>query len=314
MKETEEEIVMVTAMDEDMLLAEQRRIEEQRVRYAGVEAKDFVHQKTSLFQKEETSKASLYDWNKRRAVHIDTKEKECIQRMGEKKHETNRTFQKSEAELNRSLKPDKGEIITSFGDIESEQAKINLSGKAQQRIYEVEWLRTPQIIEIRVEMIRSLKDKVPCGDYSVLVSILESMGGNALDFQNKVRSKKWRRMTKRRHHKGDYFDSELRFEDQLIVAAPCKEDLTPSMLLLFELFMLKSGDSSCTQVLGWGVFPLSDFDFNLNTGQFKIPMMYGPFDSGIYNYRDIQSAYNNNLDLWLANLYFEVFIYIYYLR
>lgn len=51
--------------------------------------------------------------------------------------------------------------------------------------------------------------------------------------------------------------------------------LMPSMAWLFELFLLKSRDYTHDQVLGWGVFPLINSDFEINIGKFKISLLFG---------------------------------------
>jgi hypothetical protein len=135
-------------------------------------------------------------------------------------------------------------------------------------------VKAPQPIEIRIELLRSLKDKVPRGRYAILCSIIDRLGGNVLDYQNKHKTKKWKRITKPKLHSGQYYQNEIRFQECLRLVAPSQGSVRPSMILLFELFMLKSKEFSCDQVLGWGVFPLLNPQFEINQGKFKVSILF----------------------------------------
>ena len=51
--------------------------------------------------------------------------------------------------------------------------------------------------------------------------------------------------------------------------------IEPSNVLLFELIMLQSDTVPKDYVVGWGVFPLVNSEFELNTGPFKVPLLFG---------------------------------------
>ena len=59
-------------------------------------------------------------------------------------------------------------------------------------------------------------------------------------------------------------------EESLMFVAPSRSEVKPSMAFLFELFLLKSPEYKHDQVLGWGVFPLIDSEFELIKGKFKV--------------------------------------------
>ena len=48
---------------------------------------------------------------------------------------------------------------------------------------------------------------------------------------------------------------------------PSKPNVSPSMVLVFELFILRGQATPTDQVVGWGVFPISDADFNIIEGK-----------------------------------------------
>ena len=139
-----------------------------------------------------------------------------------------------------------------------------------------------------------------------MCSIIDRIGGNVLDYQDKQRSRRWKRITAPKYHGGKYTDEVMRFEENLLLVGPSKFIATPSMVMLFELFLLKSKTFSHDQVFGWGVFPLLNNELEYNKGRFRIPLLFGPVDHSIVKYGDIEKSIRNNMDTWLCNLYFSM--------
>jgi hypothetical protein len=144
-----------------------------------------------------------------------------------------------------------------------------LTGSSAKKGDSGDWQSVLQKIEVRIEVIRCVRDKLPKGRYAILCSIIDRIGGNVLDYQTKS-SKKSKRITAPKAHSGEYHLNNLRIEESLIIDAPSRSEAKPSMVILFELFLLKSQEYTHDQVLGWGVFPLVDADFELNKGKFKV--------------------------------------------
>jgi hypothetical protein len=59
-----------------------------------------------------------------------------------------------------------------------------------------------------------------------------------------------------------YFDNEMLFDDYVNILIDPK--LEPSNVLQFELILLSSDTVPKDYVIGWGVFPLLDSDFQVN--------------------------------------------------
>lgn len=50
-------------------------------------------------------------------------------------------------------------------------------------------------------------------------------------------------------------------------ALPSRANVRPSMVLLFELFVLRGAATPTDRVVGWGVFPVCDADFRIIDGK-----------------------------------------------
>ena len=71
-----------------------------------------------------------------------------------------------------------------------------------------------------------------------------------------------RKQTKFMRFDGRYFDNDLVFDDHINLLIP--PVVEPSNIILFELYLLQSDTVPKDYVVGWGVFPLVDSDFQLN--------------------------------------------------
>ena len=126
---------------------------------------------------------------------------------------------------------------------------------------------TPQQIEIRLEVARCIRDKLPKGHYVILCKVLDRIGGQILDTYENWDDKN---ISAGNFHTGDFHLNNFRFEENLYLTIPPYSKTTPSMVYLFELFMLRSKQYSHDQVLGWGVFPLLNAQLEVNTGKYKV--------------------------------------------
>lgn len=112
--------------------------------------------------------------------------------------------------------------------------------------------------------------------------------------------------TKFREFHGKYEDDEFFIDEDLHIFLPPSNTIRPSNCLQFKLILLSSETKVADKVLGWGVFPVVNSEFMMNTGKYKIPLLAGTVDNGISKYQDIEKRTKSNLDTWLCNLYFEI--------
>lgn len=94
---------------------------------------------------------------------------------------------------------------------------------------------------------------------------------------------------------------------KLYYMLPPSLGLLPSNVIMFEIVYLSSkNDITKDIVVGWGAFPIVNGDFEINTGKFKVPILYGKIDFSTNKFKDIEKKYMRNIDEWLCNLYIQV--------
>lgn len=71
-----------------------------------------------------------------------------------------------------------------------------------------------------------------------------------------------RKQTKFARFDGRYFDNDLVFDDHINLLIP--PVVEPSNIILFELYLLQSDTVLKDYVVGWGVFPLVNSEFQVN--------------------------------------------------
>ena len=87
---------------------------------------------------------------------------------------------------------------------------------------------------------------------------------------------------------------------------PPSSALNPANVVMFEILYLSSKNTTADVCLGWGAFPIVNGDSEINTGKFKLPILYGGIDWDTNKFKDIEKKYMRNIDEWLCNLYIEV--------
>jgi hypothetical protein len=70
-----------------------------------------------------------------------------------------------------------------------------------------------------------MKDKLVKGEYIVLVSVWNRLGGNIIDYDRCKLHKKWKRFTEPKFHRGKHYDNALKFEETLNILAPSTDEI-----------------------------------------------------------------------------------------
>ena len=99
-------------------------------------------------------------------------------------------------------------------------------------------------------------------------------------------------------------DDNLEIDD--VVSVMISPDLESTNCLQFELVLLESDIVPRDYVVGWGVFPLLNSDFQLNEGKFKVPLLFGQVKHQFDKFKKIEKEMMKDLDTWVSNLYFEI--------
>ena len=77
----------------------------------------------------------------------------------------------------------------------------------------------------------------------------------------------------------------------VFTVCPSRPDVRPGMILTFEVFLLRGNVVNTDRVVAWGVFPISNSDFNIIEGSFR----------GVGGGNSISSS----VSFWLAFRYFS---------
>ena len=125
-----------------------------------------------------------------------------------------------------------------------------------------------------------------------------------IDFDKDVEIDFDRTYSRFENFNGRFQDENLNIEDTVSVLIPALPETTNC--LQFKLVLLQSDIVDRDYVVGWGVFPLLNSDFALNEGNFKVPLLWGNVNPDFDKYMKIEKSLKNDLDNWVANLYFEI--------
>ena len=195
-----------------------------------------------------------------------------------------------------------------------------------------DWSKFEQQVELRVISVRGLKNKVPRGEYVMLVSKWDKMAGAPMRWSTRsVESKPpppcplhsdTRNMTVKRSceicrgwaggtmpslHQGNSKDYELKFDSRVFTFFPSERRIKPYMTLMFELVQLPKKRSGQPKVVGWGALPCVDSRFSVINGKFRFPLIRGAYTPDIAHHGEIVEYLYQDIENWLGNAYIDVF-------
>ena len=147
--------------------------------------------------------------------------------------------------------------LTEDEKIESSKQEIHdLYARVRSRKYDIQWNYEPRLIRIRLDWLRCIKNKLPIGNYNIMVTLYDRLGGDALRWstagsnlaQSQVGPGKASTCfshtgstTIPQRHGGKFHNLELTFNqraNRIFLACPPMLLSRPSMVFIFELFLM----------------------------------------------------------------------------
>lgn len=307
---------------------------------AGIEKEDeAMRHKNTLLHIDELKRNRLKELEQvrtqRRAQHL--KQLMNIETLRQSTNQLLRQYYDfAEQELSIHLTSRQGEVAQSIGEIRRFHR-----GEYDPNV--PDWTLYEQQVEIRIVKIRGMKNKVPKGKYTVLISKWDKLGGEPLRWNHRDVTDKppppcplhplgtslhvrascevctgWAGATMPVEYAAAPTDYEASFDSRIFTFFLPQKRIRPYNALLFEVVHIPS-DRECVrirnttgaeprpQVVGWCVLPIVDSNFLVINGRFRLPVMRGSYTQNFQHYSTLQTALNENLENWLANMYLEIF-------
>jgi hypothetical protein len=174
-------------------------------------------------------------------------------------------------------------------------------------LWSVEWKHAPQEFQLNITAMRGLRSKLRDGYYVVLASIHDRLGGQTLRFSTGEHNLDCTAALPPLRFLSRSGEPDRYINRSVDMLCPAASVLQTHAVLIFEVWQLKVGKyDPVDKVVGWGVWPLVNKDCLVVEGKFKLPLLKGEVDTSLDTYRSITELMQNNLSLWLCNLYFEI--------
>lgn len=326
--------VVVGAVPLEEIQQREEQVEEARLRQIELESDLYRQREIQLAQQEARARERLLQEARRRHAELVQKGQQAAEAMQYRARRIKHVYRQAESHLADTLKKQEARVAQLYGSLMP-------SGVPQSRKrYRVEWARIPLLIRIRGRMLNAVKDKLPLGQYVMVATLYDRLGGHALHWTKwdpevpvgaTSRTATGRpNFTRPFHHGGRFYHTEVTLNQDMYVVCPPQIELRPGNTLVFELFQLsqstvasyamamprskqKMGESAdqcgampTDHVVAWGALPLTTPDFQVVQGQYKLPLLRGGMDHTMEKYRDMEKMYQSDLSSWLCNFYFQV--------
>lgn len=173
----------------------------------------------------------------------------------------------------------------------------------------VKSVQLPQPVEVRVHLMRAVKNKLPKGAYCIMLTQYDSLGGHALAW-SKLGSHsigdEFPATTRAVKHHGRYFDKTMKFEDSCFALCPPTKDRKPGYVFVLELFELKGKACAEDRVVAWTALPMCNEGLMVVEGKIKLPMLRGRHSPSDTLFKQMEERVAQDLEAWLCNIYVEV--------
>ncbi|ELU07382.1 hypothetical protein CAPTEDRAFT_226170 [Capitella teleta] len=296
-----EDVLLVGNIHLEEIQEEELRLRDEHIAYQEQEAQlQRMREQEVLLREEDAKKRVAQDMREkrrkiaRREEILQQKERLMLARL-------QKAFRKAENHLVHRLEDRKGEVKVFYGDLMLADGHY---GGSKGRRWKVDWDKTPQPMQIKLQCLRGVKDKLPGGRYVLMVSLYNRLGGNVMRWSN-LKGQNWAGATLPLPHDGHFYNTEMKIDQSVFTVLPAQPGVRPGMILLFELFLLRGAVVATDRVVGWGVFPIADAGFDIVEGKFKCPMLRGEMDFQIDKHDKLEALIASDIDHWLCNLYFE---------
>jgi len=298
----EPEEIIVGLVSTEEALRRERELEQARFEETQAEAQRFHDRELALVNAERKARARVLEEEKVAKARLRRREAQAAARALEREQALHRVFSRAEAHLKEVFRAQQATVEERIGTLEP--------GRAGARKLRVQWDRLPQPLEVHVHRIRALKDKVPKGNYVLLATPYDRLGGEPLQWTKLARGggleESQAPATHPKYHHGRFYDTDLVVDDSFFAVAPAPTDIHPSNVFILELFLLGTTRNPVDRVVAWGALPMCDPDFRAVTGSFQLPLLAGEVDLNVDKYAAMESAVARDLGAWLANVYLEV--------
>ena len=296
------DILHVTSIPAEELQNEEKRRIQAEIDRVQHESEIQRRREAILAERANKAKSELHEDSKKKQRLLQQKKDLIVLKARLEKENLQKSFSRAEKNLNKILTQRQAEVKSLYGDLVVADEQY---GGARGRRWRVEWTKSPQPIQIKINCIRGLKDKIPVGRYAIMVSLYDRLGGHPMQWST-LEGARWGAATIPVAHSGKYFNSELKIDQSVFTVAPSKTQVQPGMVMTFELFLLRGSKAPTDVAVAWGAFPICDANFDIVAGPFKTPMLRGHMDPQIDRFERIEQLISADLDHWMANVYFDV--------
>jgi len=241
--------VIVGAVPIEELQQREQQIEEARLRQAELESSLYRQREIHLARQEALARERLLQEARRRHAELVLKDRQAAETMQLRARRIGHVFQQAETHLTDTLRRQDARVEQLYGSLMP--SRVPQSRKR----YRAEWARIPLTIRIRAKMLHAVKDKLPAGQYVMLATLYDRLGGHALHWTNwdpevapsgaPADDSSPRRthvgrpnFTRPFRHRGRFYNTEVFVNQDLFVVCPPEVELRPGNTLVFELFML----------------------------------------------------------------------------
>lgn len=294
--------LVISKLPEEVILKKKKQLDAEVVAEKRRDAQDNIKSQANLLYLENEARERVHRLQEKASDKVRKEKEAMVAEMFSREAAIGREFRRAREVLESDLKKEQAFLMEKHGTLLSGEQSIS-------RRFDIKWTVCPQPIEMRIHVMRAVKNKLPKGSYVVMLTQFDRLGGKPLvwSVSGAYGISKDRPATTRpfKHH-GRFFDRVLKVEDSTFALCPPAERLKPGNVFIIEVFQLATRRNPVNRVVGWAALPMCTSQFSVVEGRFKLPILRGEHTPSVQHYRSIERTIGDDLNAWLCNIYVEV--------
>lgn len=286
-----EEVIHKKREEMEVIQAEEQRLAAERR----------IKEEAELVWREHGARSRIRDLEAEMWRKIQLEKRKLAEIASEREQLLSWQFRRAREVLEDGLVKQSGEIQERYGRVAVDTAS---------RLYDVKSTQTPHPIEMRIHILRAVKNKLPKGAYVLMLTMYDRLGGQPLTWSELGSfgfGSHRPGVTRPVKHYGRYFDRLMRIEDSVFALCPPRRELKPSNVFVIELFRLANrSNPKDDAIVGWTALPMCLENLSIVEGKYKLPLMRGQHTTSTEHFRDMERNISHDLNNWLCNIYLEI--------
>lgn len=165
--------LVISKLPEEVILKKKKQLDAEVVAEKRRDAQDNIKSQANLLYLENEARERVHRLQEKASDKVRKEKEAMVAEMFSREAAIGREFRRAREVLESDLKKEQAFLMEKHGTLLSGEQSIS-------RRFDIKWTVCPQPIEMRIHVMRAVKNKLPKGSYVVMLTQFDRLGGKPL--------------------------------------------------------------------------------------------------------------------------------------